>query len=101
MFEKFIINDLFSFISGEWLAEDEEYEMSDVQKRRIDRTIMYSKRVFMNWEVIVQNLTCPAMWEVEPRLFTLRNLYDSVDEAWIIKEKKRLRLRFQYLRLQL
>ena len=42
----------------------------------------------MNWNKIVENLTGGSMSETEPRLFTLRNLYSSVETPWIVEKEK-------------
>jgi hypothetical protein len=75
-------------VLGGWLAAQPGVALTPTQQNVLTEKVRWSCRIYRHWSKIVENLTSDRMKETEPKLFTLRNLHDSVDEAWCLKEAK-------------
>ena len=61
---------------------------TEKKRKHITAQCTYSRKIFMNWDVIVSNLTKPNMSHVNPQLFTIRKLYDATNPAWCERERR-------------
>ena len=61
---------------------------TQTKRNQITRYCTYSNKIFLEWDVIVANLTKPNMSHVNPQLFTIRKLYDATNPAWCERERR-------------
>ena len=72
---------------GRWLNENRP-QWPDSLKASLIENCKFAWKVFHCWDTIEHNLTQPNMAHVNPRLFSLRKLYNCTSEAWCSVERK-------------
>ena len=74
---------------GVWLRRNHP-DWTEKQRKRLTEMVTFSKGIYNEWGSIVENLTQPKMLLVNPKLFTLRKLYNSRNESWCERERRQV-----------
>ena len=72
---------------GKWLKTNRPH-WSDSLRASLTENCKFAWKIFHCWDTIEHNLTQPNMVHVNPRLFSLRKLYNCTSEAWCSVERK-------------
>lgn len=68
---------------GWWMRSQPQYQhLTEIERKRIRKQVNYAHKVFIDWDIIVENLTDDDITNIEPRKLSLEQLYKARSEEW-------------------
>ena len=65
-------------------------DLTGRQKRRMEKHMSMIKRVVLNWENIVANLTDDSITNIDARAYSIRTFEKCIDEKWVKETDQRM-----------